>query len=324
MINEPKSEHASATVSSPETTNARCLNCATVLEGQYCSHCGQRSSARIISLWALLCEFTSDLLNLDSRLWRSLLPLLIRPGFLTGEYLRGRRVRYFPPLRLYLILSLIFFLLNNLGADNGIKVSAQTASAEKSAKPAITKSKESGEQVAEPAAPEAGENKSNLDFELNGLSAEDLLGTQRAKRLELILQQNPQQLADAFINNLPVMVLLLLPVIALIMQLLYVRTGRYYVEHLLFFVHYHASTFLLLSLSALVMLVSNRTQTAQPAAEILHTAMYLWVLVYLYLAMRHVYGKRLLRLRYLLLVSAYSVGLVLLLVVTAVYTVFVL
>ena len=95
----------------PLVENPDCLNCGTRLRGQYCGNCGQRARNRLISLWQLLSEAFGDLLELDSRLWRTLIPLLIRPGQLTRDYLEGRRARYMPPFRMYLVLSVIFFVV---------------------------------------------------------------------------------------------------------------------------------------------------------------------------------------------------------------------
>ena len=88
-----------------------CLNCGTELRGQYCGHCGQRATSRLISLWELVRDAFGDLFEFDSRLWRTLTPLLIRPGRLTRDYLEGRRARYMPPFRMYLVLSVIFFVV---------------------------------------------------------------------------------------------------------------------------------------------------------------------------------------------------------------------
>ena len=88
-----------------------CLNCGTVLGGQYCGNCGQRAASRLISVWELLRDAFGDLLELDSRLWRTLIPLLARPGRLTRDYLEGRRARFMPPFRTYLVLSIFFFLV---------------------------------------------------------------------------------------------------------------------------------------------------------------------------------------------------------------------
>lgn len=57
----------------------------------------------------LVREFVGDLFALDSRIWRTLEPLLWKPGHLTVEYFTGRRVRYVAPLRLYVFAGLVFF-----------------------------------------------------------------------------------------------------------------------------------------------------------------------------------------------------------------------
>ncbi|HEX6259828.1 MAG TPA: DUF4286 family protein, partial [Woeseiaceae bacterium] len=88
-----------------------CLNCGALLQGQYCATCGQRARGRLISIWELVRDAIGDLFELDSRLWRTLIPLMFRPGKLTHDYLIGRRARFMPPFRTYLVLSIIFFLV---------------------------------------------------------------------------------------------------------------------------------------------------------------------------------------------------------------------
>ncbi len=94
-----------------------CLNCGEVLRGQHCSHCGQRAKVRVLSLGTLLRDLLGDITNFDSRIWRTLKPLAFSPGTLTVEYLRGRRTHYSPPFRMYLILSVAFFLLTTVGGN---------------------------------------------------------------------------------------------------------------------------------------------------------------------------------------------------------------
>ncbi|NQD37103.1 DUF3667 domain-containing protein [Permianibacter sp. IMCC34836] len=99
-----------------------CPNCQTPMHGPFCYQCGQheRSSLRHVGL--LFRDFLDDVLNLDSRAVRTLKPLLFRPGFLTLEFFAGRRQRYVPPLRLYVIASLIFFLVAGflVSSSNGV------------------------------------------------------------------------------------------------------------------------------------------------------------------------------------------------------------
>ena len=64
-------------------------------------------------------EALESISHADSRLWRTLWYLLARPGFLTREFFAGRRVRYLPPFRLYLVISVVFFLVVGLPEGDG-------------------------------------------------------------------------------------------------------------------------------------------------------------------------------------------------------------
>src|SRR5262245_44282358 len=88
---------------------AHCLDCGAPVLGAWCQSCGQRHGPPVQTLRALLAEAASDLGGPDGRLWRTLQPLLLRPGFLTDEYLAGRHARYLPPFRLYLMCSVVYF-----------------------------------------------------------------------------------------------------------------------------------------------------------------------------------------------------------------------
>ena len=62
-----------------------CLNCHEPLKGRYCSACGQRHEQHIHSLREFLAEATEVITHADSRLWRTLSPLLFRPGSSRGN-----------------------------------------------------------------------------------------------------------------------------------------------------------------------------------------------------------------------------------------------
>lgn len=88
-----------------------CLNCGDRTRGEYCPSCGQRKTAVQVSVRAMIAEALEDELAVDRRLPRTLRALFLEPGRLTVEYVNGRIVRYVRPFRLYLISSVIFFLL---------------------------------------------------------------------------------------------------------------------------------------------------------------------------------------------------------------------
>ena len=96
----------------PAMESTTCPNCSTDLRpvDHYCPNCGQASIGDG-SLKGFMEQFLGDYFTFDSKIIRSLMPLLFKPGKLTQEYLLGRRARYIPPLRMFIFLSVIFFLI---------------------------------------------------------------------------------------------------------------------------------------------------------------------------------------------------------------------
>lgn len=90
----------------------RCLNCGAVLTGPFCAQCGQFDAPADPTLRELLADAWDALTSLDGKLAASLRLLLTRPGGLTAEFFAGRRTRYLPPFRLYLVCSVLYFLVS--------------------------------------------------------------------------------------------------------------------------------------------------------------------------------------------------------------------
>jgi len=82
----------------------------------------------------------------------------------------------------------------------------------------------------------------------------------------------------AFIKYMPNAVFLLLPVFALILYVLYRKTGRFFAEHLIFALHIHAFSFIALMIGLVL-------------PDALDIIVPLWILVYLFIALRKVYGE---------------------------------
>ena len=91
-----------------------CENCGTELRGHYCSNCGQAAVNYHRSFRHVIVDVLDSFLNWDSKFIRSIGLLLWRPGWLTNQFLEGRRVRFLHPLRLYLLVSIVFFLCARL------------------------------------------------------------------------------------------------------------------------------------------------------------------------------------------------------------------
>ncbi|MCB0279314.1 MAG: DUF3667 domain-containing protein [Calditrichaeota bacterium] len=92
--------------------NDICLNChATIGSANYCPECGQMNSHKQIPITHFLQDIVGDYLTFDSRFFKSFVPLLSKPGYLTNEYNTGKRNRYIFPLRLYIFATILFFFV---------------------------------------------------------------------------------------------------------------------------------------------------------------------------------------------------------------------
>ena len=91
-----------------------CENCGEELRGRYCSNCGQAAVSYHRSFRHVVVDVLDSFLNWDSKFIRSIGLLLWRPGWLTNQFLEGKRVRFVHPLRLYLLVSIVFFLCARL------------------------------------------------------------------------------------------------------------------------------------------------------------------------------------------------------------------
>ena len=88
-----------------------CLNCGASLVGRYCQDCGQENVEPKESLGHLITHFFNDVTHFDGKFFSSMKYLLLKPGFLTEEYTKGRRATYLNPIRMYLFISAMFFLV---------------------------------------------------------------------------------------------------------------------------------------------------------------------------------------------------------------------
>jgi hypothetical protein len=88
-----------------------CLNCNAEVSARYCSYCGQENIEPEESFWQLCIHFVADLFHYDGKFFRTIRYLLLKPAFVTREYIRGRRASYLHPIRLYIFTSAVFFIV---------------------------------------------------------------------------------------------------------------------------------------------------------------------------------------------------------------------
>ncbi len=96
---------------SKERVEKICLNCGAVLNGRYCHVCGQENTEPRESVWGLVSHFFNDITHFDGKFFSTGKFLLTRPGFLSAEYIKGRRASYLHPIRMYVFTSAFFFII---------------------------------------------------------------------------------------------------------------------------------------------------------------------------------------------------------------------
>ena len=96
-----------------------CKNCQSNLDGAYCARCGQHDIDLERPIWSLLRDVLQETFELDGRTFLTIRTLFLNPGKLTHEFLAGRRRSYTSPLRLYLAISILFFIVAAWGARSG-------------------------------------------------------------------------------------------------------------------------------------------------------------------------------------------------------------
>jgi len=282
------------------------------------------------------------LLELDSRLWQTLVPLMNRPGQLTHDYLQGRRARYMPPFRMYLVLSLLFFVVaffdprEELGlffepeAEQTTEAAAEEANEADEVRQEILEELAAEGLISEDGDEEGGgfhlnfDDEDGTDIELDedcnvtSSDVEDLPGwvarrltPERLKRIcERTQIDGGQAFVDKLVDNIPAALFVLLPLMAFVLKALYPLSKRYYVEHLLFFVHFHAFFFLILSLQILFARLAVLLSVPETAVTLTLVVASFYIPVYLFISMRRVYGQgRIITfIKYIALVIAYSFG----------------
>lgn len=252
-------------------TFGQCKNCDAVLSGRYCANCGQAADVHLPSTGEMIHEALEGLTHSDSRIWRTLTWLWFRPGKLTQEFIVGRRVSSLPPFRLYLIISIVFFLAISSSPDTKLAVV----------------------HAGNPTAPPVAVTEGGCDEVASTLGFEKYpQWNQRIKRAcTEIRRDNGEGLQKNLMAALPKAMFVFLPLIAFLHMLLYWRPRRRYAEQLLFFLHLQAFFF---SVGVLMALAGSIAAAWPPAAGVmsaLRVVLGASLPVYTVLAMRRVFGQ---------------------------------
>lgn len=235
-----------------------CENCGTTLTGPYCAQCGQPAVDYHRSFGSLLADAADAFFNFDARFFQSFGLLLFKPWRLTNEFVEGKRARHVHPLRVYLIASVIFFLVINFLArdthfqanpapgDTNLSLSAPSPMPGPFVIPTATP----GFSLGVPALPSPTATPAptpGLPLKFDGEESTSTFGRWIEKRAKEKIGPTGDRgdlFLKALIQHLAPMVLCCIPLFALVLKILYVFKKRFYIEHLIFALHTHAFVFL--------------------------------------------------------------------------------
>ena len=244
-----------------------CKNCNTELAGQekFCAACGQKNISTL-NLRYIFREILDNVFEVDSKFLRTLRYLTLKPGLLSKEYMEGKRAQYVPPIRLYIVLSVIFFFLISLiGISESSETSEQTTT--ESSRSGFTLNSDGIENTTlEPNVPLSGE--SNISFNDGGIektTAElkkmDYEGTLDQyldsvtadqgfmgyfNRKSALMRVKGDTFNEVLVNQVSLFMLLFMPFFSLLYATCFSGSKRGFVGHLIF--NLHLNSFILFSL----------------------------------------------------------------------------
>lgn len=279
--------------SSPAVSDPSCRNCSAELAGPYCAQCGQHAHESARSLHVLFHEAWHLLTHLDGRLWRTLVLLLFRPGRLSLEYFADRRARYVPPFQLYFVISVAFF---------GLAALSNSGSSTHDLTP--TDRAQLNSQLQQPDTPTLVTDSVAVMTAEHGVTPQ--LAAQLCRHVTIgVSRLDPRlqavcrrQFADGgrsmmheFGSLVPKMMFVFLPLMALVMLALYHTPQRFYVEHLVFFLHLQSDLFLVLILRLLLLDLATALPAFGTLSSIGGPVLFCYAVWYVFAALRHFYGQ---------------------------------
>lgn len=255
--------------------SSTCPNCGETVSQNFCPSCGQATGDRRGPLLTLLGDFFAEFFSIDGRHLRTAATLW-NPGRLTQLYLAGKRASYAPPVRVYFVASLLFFLLVGFPVPNAENFNVWV-----------------DDMVI---------GRDEPDPELGNIQLLSLDRTSSVSRwvepylspkLEKLQAMSAQDLLDRLFSGLertvPTTLIFFVPLLALALKLLYIRRPFFYVDHLVFALHFQSFMFLVFVLARLANLVL--LGKLYPGIFTYVGGFYLILPVYIIVAMRRVYGQ---------------------------------
>lgn len=255
-----------------------CANCnhSFNVGENFCPNCGQENHAPNQPIKHYTSELIESLLHLDSKILHTVKTMLLYPGKITREYNDNMRARYTPPVRLYVFISVIFFVLiqiptkNDRNAEPGrvnipelqdslLQNMDSIPTFDTTSTDSLIKFDFAG-IILKMTHSELEQFKKGNPNDLDSLITANHLSPNYFNRTlfkQIIKSLNADKdymnrFKEKLIKFGSLSLFLLMPFFALLLSLVYFRLKKYYYEYLIFSIHYHTVVFIILSLILIV------------------------------------------------------------------------
>lgn len=294
---------------SPIREDKTCLNCRHVVEQKFCPNCGQENTDSRKTFHHLFVHFFEDLTHYENAFWKTIKNLLFKPSTLTKEYLSGKRLSYLAPVRLYIFISFITFLLIALFPS---KITEDLAKSDKE----ITSNFENANTKETKNWKEKSYLKSKaLDksyFQLKTMKEIDSIqkyGKEEEKLSDFqywiyekathVTEKNTkkeiiEKFIESFIHNIPKTLFIIMPFFAFFLWIFHNKKRWYYFDHGIFTLHYFSFLLLIFLLLFIINKIGGlfgEYGLANVILGIINFVGIAWMCYYFYPAHHRFYGE---------------------------------
>jgi len=251
-----------------------CPNCGTQLpvEANFCQNCGQENHHQRVTLGTLLKDLVHENFTWDAKAIRSIVPLIIKPGLLTLEFMNGKRANYNRPLRLYLFVSFVYFVVSGFvgdQTDSDVEVEA-VENADEFIKVNFAEGESDSIELA------------TIHQDSSGWKGNEFLKTNFPEATASIeTREGLLRFQEALLNSLPMFFFAIIPAFGFWMFLLFYRRGSYYVDSFVFSLHGQTAIFIGVLIVIIVQMIFPR--------EIFSFIMFFLLFYYFAVAAKRVY-----------------------------------
>ena len=211
----------------------KCPNCENEYDSNfnYCPYCSQKNIDIDPKLKHFITEFLSANFNIDSKIFITLKSLILKPAELTREMLAGKREKYLTPVRLYLLISLIYFFVLSIDTHKNSKLI----------------------EINKPGT--VTNDSTHVAISIDEVDADTLNIWERKlyNNIKLLKTSSGEQIFKQKLkNNISLGMFIFIPLTALILFLLFRRKIKYYIPNLIFAIHLQSIIFLWFTLLNLI------------------------------------------------------------------------